>query len=932
MAHELRKRKKPPQEQLDSGDALQPSPQKKPRARAAASKKDAGVNSSTSTGGGAAGTSLQGTPALSSNTDSTQSSSVFDVRLQDLPPPNPAARGLEAFRKGLQSGTIRLKPDAPHEFTPPTGLPRHIEAFPKIRDYRLLKGELQQYTILVGGKISTPKAADGSRKAVYADSHPVKVWRIKAQWRRADKPTQTIDYFVRPANYKTPQQAAITSAVCPTLEDATRLGQLVVDYTNKLPGDFNADDWVFSPGTNNIPNYSSGFLEVAALQAYSPEMDLAAALGEGFAPSADGKGIYRHLRHNSRNITSKNKTGKAANALTTRSTNKMACCLELVADDKVQPAQRSLSTLDDDFLAGVTVPPIPVSHAPFLGYIDGTSTDQALRSVHDRCQSVLFGTIGTNSQIKNMWDQERSKYQKLSTAGSQRADGIFNNLRLFSKSSTPAEISGGRRLELAAAAVCSALDFKLDKQTRRIPGAYFITASNNRILHSYILQQVVDSLSRKEGLMKAILKGHEAAFEVDTSLVRAPDVIRAALVNKDVVPIDSVVVCMHCPNVLLEVDAFLDDAGRRLCFPCSRLAHDAGSDVSSTVTVRSWSRRILRISINEDLAAGASKIDKELVCRALQTQIISDTEWISASSPGVKSITSAKWELGLNSTDPQLLAGRLMRFKHMDQPSVGKLMPMIVVGKKTHLHYADNDPIHQNVFLQTLEENHLQGTHTSGSQPVIAEAAQVAKILPPVTDQPSLEYPHEHRAFYNKFHRVALNDLMIIRSFPYTRKGRISQTAIKAADMPRLRRMWKRCNWDGKKMHRSQDFVITRAGMRNFNSTTRHDRTERQRFPPWEGSNFERIKQNVATIVAPGGRFNKHGLELLQNPDGSYWLGLPEERPEDADWEFEHREAEARLWTRTKPVTDITILSKVTRRFCTRTSFSSSGQVANAMV
>ncbi|KAK4499852.1 hypothetical protein PRZ48_008038 [Zasmidium cellare] len=51
----------------------------------------------------------------------------------NLPPDNPAARGMELFRTALDNSTLKLKPGAPHDFPPPTGLPKQISDFPEIR-------------------------------------------------------------------------------------------------------------------------------------------------------------------------------------------------------------------------------------------------------------------------------------------------------------------------------------------------------------------------------------------------------------------------------------------------------------------------------------------------------------------------------------------------------------------------------------------------------------------------------------------------------------------------------------------------------------------------------------------------------------------------------------------------------------------------------
>ncbi|KJX97483.1 hypothetical protein TI39_contig485g00014 [Zymoseptoria brevis] len=794
--------------------------------------------------------------------------------LQPLPPHNiGSGSGMKMFSKARENG-LKIKKGARQKYTPLLGGLQHIRDYPRIRDFRLAVDQVQQYEVITGATLSrTSNNVNGVKTPTMKiqGGKKTKLWCIKAFRQVSDGTegpvTESIEYFVvRPGGSKI-KSNAITEAVCATREDAIRLGHIVVDFTNRFPGKIESSP-VWEGQWKGNWHHPRVFIELAALHSFSPDMDTLQTLGDGFVARPDqlritqpGGSTYVYAR--------------------------AVACRFVTDSDTDEDVQMTLGTgeVDDETVA--RIPPLPRSHELFLS--DDCSNNAQSR-VHKYCASTLFGKIGSRELFKEAWDTVRARFSQDSRHHSS-SSGVFNDEVLFS--APHSNYTGRVEIRLQRRAILSALDMDYTGAGNRAEestGLYMVTASHNLILHAYIRQEVINSIFRDEGLLNAIFKGHAACAQVDSGRVTVEDAIASFDQIAAAADPDAPQMCCHCPTATVVAKAFVDDMGRRLCHSCATTSSRGTLTDSQYPTV---SRTLLQLAINavrsDSRFAGRDdhKVDgKSIASHLIERYVIDADHWQSACSPGIKSVGAATWSSGnLRSK----YSGQ--RLSNPEQMSLGKPYPMYVKKDGTLLHCLEN------TFVQTLVENFLQGPHAIGLLPSGAEVAAAALDLPPVSSMPSLDYPEDLAPLYEKFERMCDNSYMILGSVAYCRRQRLNQTIWNASNIAELLTMLRSCKWDGKIRSRRQGFVTTRAGMRDFSTNFRFDGRPRQQAEIWEDAELDRVPENVKEIVEPFGKFNPYGLILTANGDGSYWLGRKEERPDDANIEFEFYEHRARWWT-----------------------------------
>ncbi|SMY23162.1 unnamed protein product [Zymoseptoria tritici ST99CH_1A5] len=835
-------------------------------------------------------------------------------QLEPLPARQSVSRGMNLFRKAIkggekasdifpfscsdrtlratqvQYGGVKFKNDAKNEYTPVVGRLQHLRDHPKIRDFTLAVDEIALYDVTMGGTVKKKQMKVNGQgvyvNAVVTGGQPTKVWCIKAYrvTSTADghAKKETIEYFVSHPSQARIKCNAITQQVCPTRADAIRLGQVVVDFTNRFPAMFESSLWNSKSKSNWYE--ASVFVEVTALHEFDKTMDLPKVLGEGFLRKSID--VYFQARATSA-VRGPNVRAIGTGRLSRRAVAQVVANGELVPLSSAPWDATTPPSKELDLTAVATIPDLPKSYEPFLREEDSAVDNVSVR-LHRYCQSTLFGTIGPLELLKQAWIDVQLKFLKKSRP-TLPSLGPFNGFSLFQKPLK--QESGGAIIQLTSAAIGSALEVPVrPRRLGKTSGLYFITASQSLILHSHICQAVVNSIYRGEGLLNAIRFGHLASADVDSGRVGTADAL-ASLDSQEALDPQAPVVCNHCMQVTVVAEALRDDIGRRLCSPCARKAtHTILSDISSHLTVQARILMLVTSTLRKDIDKASPnpihKVDAQSVLRTLEKQAIDESRWRSACSSGERSIGDAVWTFG-----PLRSEYSGYRFSHPEQMSMGKPFPIFIDENGTSFHGP------KNTFLQTLLENLLQGDHAIGLLPCLAEVATAAISMKQDPSPPSFGYPEALRPLYEKFDRMADNSYMIFGGLPASISERSTQTIWTTKNMKNLLAMLKSCEWDGKVVRSSQKCITTRAGIRNFTRTTRLDGRPRKTpvFP--HGADLKRVLNNLKKIVRPGGRFNPNRLIVNSNSDGSYWIGRDGEKPEDADFAFEFYEAVARWWT-----------------------------------
>ncbi|OQN98157.1 hypothetical protein B0A48_15989 [Cryoendolithus antarcticus] len=305
-------------------------------------------------------------------------------RIPQLPPVNKANWSMETFR-------LKLLPGAFQNFTPNYGRPRHITDYPEIRGYRLDLDQLQLYSIRTTGTLKVGQTYFKSvAEYLPGTGSEVPVWRIVGVWRRPNQKTESIEYFVRIPSKMFPKRNGITTSVCPTEEDAARLGNLVVDYTNRCPSDFSDADWASQPtarsGGTSFAIYArapKAFCEVTALLEYNKDLDLAQTMGPDW-------------------ITGFNLRATAKSSI--------AGAVDL-ENDRFVGVKVALSTqpVPKDSKAA-KLPPTPMAYRPFFRYGTDeatTASKKQQQTFHEHTQASHFGHIGNKQQFSESWNQHQ---------------------------------------------------------------------------------------------------------------------------------------------------------------------------------------------------------------------------------------------------------------------------------------------------------------------------------------------------------------------------------------------------------------------------------------------------------------------------------------------------------------------------------------------
>lgn len=839
--------------------------------------------------------------------------------LKDLPPYSAAYTSLNLFRSAI-SKDVTTNPKAEQNYTPALGEMKHIRDYPVIRDYKLVRtkdGAIPSGSILRNGEILT-----GKNGASFKNGTRHKIYRISAVWDQHlshdKKAPERIDFFTRPASETKPFDCVVDERVCPTPDDVEHLARIVVDYTNRLPR--TCDLTTMTAGLRDglqemLRSPVNKFVEINALLDYNPELDWSAAIGSPFFETKDCS-----FRSNLYSTT----VAQLYMQFKQYTHQRPPVVFLLLNDDGSLPTKDTFSGTNVSTKlpeqGGYSVSPaeIPAAHAAILPRPTPFKKeyDEAWR-LHIHHLSQLFGFIGTHRQWVEEW-RLRLHLAGIIPSREKQWNGPFANLPLFIRTFNVQNVA--THIVFHTKAIEHALivpeglvgsGYKSGSAHSigsSVSGLRIVTAAKDYVLIAYIKAEVLRSIQRGEGLLNAILAGHVAAGDVDIGLVDAQKILHHYAASAEFAELTTKgfeSICMGCTTPILAIDLIVDEHGRLLCRICTINLQGESAVRLKQQTVYSRFKRLVHQGIYQENREvdDLYTIDKQMAFVAVEHQIVNKTTWFSECSDGLKTLESAHWN------DGPLRDDRTgMRFSHPAQPSFGKVYPLWI-DDGTTMHNS------KNVFMQNKLEQDLQGTRIIGIMPYLGKAAALTlarrvKDADSSNDAQSMGYHEEDVAFFEVLHIAADNAWRIVQSIPHAKKLRVKQELwTKKTFMTKLLPMLKSSVWDGKIMTKAQQNFVARSAMSFIKLGVDQSVVgrggqimPRKNYQMWSGRDLARVKKNVAAIIKPGGKFNKHGIDLsaVINKDGSVWLGRDEERPMDADLHFEFFEARTRLWTMTE--------------------------------
>ncbi|KAK4500080.1 hypothetical protein PRZ48_008266 [Zasmidium cellare] len=749
-------------------------------------------------------------------------------QLKPLPDFNKAAQSLNAFRRLINDG-LRVKPGAPQKYTLPPEQLRHVRDWPKIRDFQLDVDKVKEYNIdrgSVRGATKNMPGFLGKQQALWRDGKPHKVWHISATWGK-----QKVTFYYRQPNVTYPADNPIDKQlVCPTRDDALRLGHIITDFANRVPG---LDLSIWEETRVNVTGLRS-FLEIAALLEYNPNLDWS-KLSTRFWSTED---LPTVKLQGSFWVSGTGYVNALRNSRTARQLELPCFLTVLESQDRisVMPAyQLNLTSGNEQTIDMSKARHLPDPGRAYTQYVSTRSQPPEhpihpdVLTIHRHLVIQCIGRVGTKEQIQTFWNQHLKDFLlDPSVIETPRQNlGPYNGHKLFASVRQTRTIGLGFQIHMYAVKFGLVLP-----PGRKFTGHYdsaglvFVPRTHNRIFWAYIREQILKSIIAGEGLLNAMRAGHIACAEVESG---------------------------HFTT---------DEAKDRHC-ACTNIVEQREVEHRPSTDPTSKTHELLKKQIEED-----------------------NDHWTSAFSSVRRSNMESTWGVS-----PQRSRYSGYGLTHPDQASVCKILPVFYRDRQLGLHVPGN------VVLGTWLENLVQGSHPCGFLSFTSEAATLTKSSP-VAQNRQIDYEPEQKDFYRTLHRAADNAYLIGLCFPYSVRSRL-QMDMTTSKWDALCKAWKSCIFDGENLnvHTKGSLFTTRATMKDYRSEERFDGQPRKQFELPTGEDKRRILKNIAAIVAKGSRFNPDGIKLPANGDGTFWLCRPEEQFQDAGFEFQWKEARARLWT-----------------------------------
>ncbi|KAL2026770.1 hypothetical protein VTO58DRAFT_102750 [Aureobasidium pullulans] len=796
---------------------------------------------------------------------------------------------------------LALRPGAREDYSPrPSGL-LHVLALGvhDDRDWQVEEDNVALVTIdrpptrLPGTESDTAEGnSDGSEQTkvwkmtLFDKNHP-DASRIVPFWLHPRGIRKSFGKNRNPGPYPIPQDGCLELSVCPTREEAIRLGRILCRVLNRIPGDLSLELWSHP---HKLFRRVQSFAEIASFLEWKHDMDFRqlSRLWIRHGTTKGESGVYGLP------LAAKKEGRGRATGMCARMPPQLCYATDFACatDMRVQPREVNTTAVDD----------LPHISAGFWFHgtyqpstiIDTRRTDIAGAKVLEHIAHSVTGKVGTVDQLKKTFSDIRSSLRK-QAQGAQLGfrTGSFNNDKfLYVRHRKMATTGVSMALSAAVRAVLSipgtAALTNIEAIRNAMDSLFQIHVdSANRILQAYVYQQALNALAAGQGVLNALQAAAIAADQVNIGLIteEAAKAVHCLCEEEDRDTTEHA--CQQCQEPELCREMVYDEHGRLLCKGCapkSASLHD-----TRTRDIRSIVQGLIRASKHTDelVTELQTKWTVGGMMKQLEKQFVDSDTWQDAFGPPA-SLREAIYKGSTSQTSH----GRTHRKFHPYRPSIDQRDVVHLGIRRVYLHHP------MNVHLTRQCINLLRGRDILPLLPQLKRAqslAEQAQDLPPVRG-----YHPQFQNDWEAFERAADNAYMIRGLWPFTKDGRLNRFAI-----PRHRKLFletilpqtRSGVWRGTKT--TAEMQMSRANTYAYKDD--FPRENRLEFDPPSANDRTYVSDFIDQIensdtfnpLRPDGT----RLRIPRNADGSPWPFREDIRPQDADLDFLFREFRARLWS-----------------------------------